>query len=79
MKKLMCAVKSAAGKKAAVLKKAAAGVALTVASGAASAAIDTAPITTKIAEGETAVAAIGGAGLLILAGVALFRYVRRAF
>ncbi len=38
-----------------------------------------AEVVAKIGEGNAAVAAIGGAVLIVLAGAALFKYVRKAF
>jgi hypothetical protein len=53
-------------------------VAALVASSTASAAIDVTEITAEIASGAPAVAAIGGAVLLFLGGVKLWKLVRRA-
>ena len=43
------------------------------------AAVDTTAITTDIASAETAVLAIGGAVVLIFLGIALYKWIRRAF
>lgn len=53
-------------------------VALVVASGVSMAAVDTTAAVAEIGDGSTAVQAIGGAALLVLAGAAVFKYVRRA-
>lgn len=53
------------------------GVALVVASGAALA-VDVTGAVTAISGGSTAVAEIGVASLIVLAGAAVFKYVRRA-
>lgn len=64
-----------------MLKRVGVGVATVAAlalSSAASAAIDVSDIVTEIEGGAAPVAAIGGAVLLILAGVKLWKLVRRA-
>jgi hypothetical protein len=55
------------------------GVGAAVLSGMASAAIDTTTVVAKLGEGGTAVEAIGMAALVVIAGAAVFKYVRRAF
>ena len=55
-----------------------AGVALAVASTASMAAIDTTLAVAEIDGGVSAVQAIGGSALVVLAAAAVFKYVRRA-
>lgn len=53
-------------------------VGLAMASAATHAAVDTTAVVTEISGGTTAVEAVGGATLIVIATAALFRYVRRA-
>lgn len=65
-------------RKFAQFKREIAGVATLVAAGASQAAVDTTAITGAIADAATAGAAVGGAVLVMIVGIKVFKWIRGA-